>query len=100
MEKNVASLNLADEIGANCCVNISGARGEIWDGPYPGKYEKETFDMIVAAVRRIIDEVRPLRSFIRLNQCLICCLIHPTPISVLLKPSTESNSGRISIQSI
>ncbi len=27
MEKNVASLNLADEIGANCCVNISEQEG-------------------------------------------------------------------------
>ncbi len=32
--KNIAILHLADEIGAVCCVNISGARGEIWDGPY------------------------------------------------------------------
>lgn len=34
VEKNIAALKLADEIGASCCVNISGARGEIWDGPY------------------------------------------------------------------
>ncbi|MDP4223914.1 MAG: sugar phosphate isomerase/epimerase, partial [Bacteroidota bacterium] len=32
IEKNIEVLRLADEIGARCCVNISGARGEIWDG--------------------------------------------------------------------
>ena len=35
IQKNIMALVLADEIGAACCVNISGARGEIWDGPYP-----------------------------------------------------------------
>lgn len=33
---NIDALHLADEIGASCCVNISGARGEIWDGPFTG----------------------------------------------------------------
>lgn len=67
VEKNMASLHLADEIGANCCVNISGARGEIWDGPYPGNYSKKTFDMIVETVRLIIDQVRPLNAFYTLE---------------------------------
>ena len=29
------SLALADLIGAGCCVNITGSRGEQWDGPDP-----------------------------------------------------------------
>jgi len=28
-----SQLALADRIGARCCVNISGSRGERWDGP-------------------------------------------------------------------
>ncbi len=67
LEKNIISLQLADEIGAKCCVNISGARGEIWDGPYPGNYTRETFDMIVATVRRIVDEVKPSKAFYTLE---------------------------------
>ena len=67
IRKNVETLGLADEIGAMCCVNISGARGEIWDGPYPGNYAKETFDMIVETVRKIIDEVNPERTFFTLE---------------------------------
>jgi sugar phosphate isomerase/epimerase len=63
IEKNVKALQLADEIGAACCVNISGARGEIWDGPYPGNYDKETFDIIVETVRKVIDMAKPLNTF-------------------------------------
>jgi sugar phosphate isomerase/epimerase len=63
IEKNVKALQLADEIGAACCVNISGARGEVWDGPYPGNYSNETFDLIVETVRNIIDQVKPLSAF-------------------------------------
>jgi len=55
-------LDLADRIGANCCVNISGSRGEQWDGPHPANLTKDTFDRIVAIVREIIDDVKPKRS--------------------------------------
>jgi sugar phosphate isomerase/epimerase len=67
LQKNIDSLRLAELIGAHCCVNISGARGEIWDGPYPGNYSKETFDLIVETVRKIIDEVKPVGSFYTLE---------------------------------
>lgn len=63
IRKNIDGLHLADEIGAGCCVNISGAIGEIWDGPYAGNYSKETFDMIVETVRYIIDQAKPVDSF-------------------------------------
>jgi sugar phosphate isomerase/epimerase len=63
VEKNIKALQLADEIGAACCVNISGARGEVWDGPYPGNYSKETFDLIVETVRNVIDQVNPVNAF-------------------------------------
>lgn len=66
-QKNIDCLRLADQIGAHCCVNISGARGEIWDGPYPGNYSKETFDLIVETVRKIIDETKPVSSFYTLE---------------------------------
>jgi sugar phosphate isomerase/epimerase len=67
IEKNIITLQLADEIGACCCVNISGAKGEIWDGPYAGNYSKETFDQIVETVRHIIDQVKPENTFFSLE---------------------------------
>ena len=67
IEQNINALELADAIGAACCVNISGARGEIWDGPYAGNYSRETFDLIVDTVRHIIDQVKPVSSFYSLE---------------------------------
>lgn len=57
-----AQLALADEIGARCCVNIAGSRGEPWDGPHPANLTEETFALIVETVRTIIDAVRPKRT--------------------------------------
>jgi sugar phosphate isomerase/epimerase len=55
-------LALADEIGARCCVNITGSRGERWDGPHPDNLTPETFDAIVETTRAIIDAVKPVRT--------------------------------------
>jgi sugar phosphate isomerase/epimerase len=67
LKKNIEALQLADEIGACCCVNITGARGEIWDGPYAENYTKETFELIIETTRYIIDQVKPLRTFYTLE---------------------------------
>ena len=60
-------LALADAIGALCCVNISGSRGKIWDGPDPDNLTNKTFDLIVETVRTIIDAVKPTRTFYTLE---------------------------------
>ncbi len=56
-------LALADKIGARCCVNIAGSRGQQWDGPHPDNFTEETFDLIVEVIRKIIDAVKPTRTF-------------------------------------
>lgn len=60
-------LTLAEKIGARCCVNISGSRGQRWDGHDPKNLTKETFDMIVEVTRNIIDAVRPEITFFTLE---------------------------------
>jgi len=55
-------LALAEEIGANCCVNIAGSRGVKWDGPDRDNFNDETFELIVDTVRGIIDAVKPKRT--------------------------------------
>lgn len=60
-------LYLADRIGALCCVNIAGSRGEKWDGPCEKDLTEETFEMIVETVREIIDTVKPIRTFYTLE---------------------------------
>lgn len=62
MDKCIASLRLADALGARCCVNIAGSRGTRWDGPHPDNLSDETFDLIVNTVQEIIDSVQPTQT--------------------------------------
>ena len=63
VELSIARLDLAERIGARCCVNIAGSRHPAkWDGPHPDNYSAATFDLIVETVRRIVDAVRPRRA--------------------------------------
>jgi len=67
LEKCRERLALADEIGARCCVNIAGSRGQRWDGPHPDNLTPDTFDLVVETVRGIIDAVKPTRTFYTLE---------------------------------
>jgi sugar phosphate isomerase/epimerase len=67
LEKCKNALALAERIGARCCVNVAGSRGERWAGPHPNNITPETFDLIVKTVREIIDTVRPTRTFYTLE---------------------------------
>jgi sugar phosphate isomerase/epimerase len=62
-----ATLALADAIGARCCVNIAGSRGDKWDGPHAADLTSETFDLIVQTAREIIDAVKPVRTYYTLE---------------------------------
>ncbi|HTL51151.1 MAG TPA: TIM barrel protein [Planctomycetota bacterium] len=61
------ALALADQIGANCAVNITGSRGEQWDGGDARNFTADTFDRIVAVTRTIIDGVKPRHAFYTLE---------------------------------
>ena len=67
MARMTLRLARAESVGARCCVNISGSRGEPWDGPHPLNLTDETFDMTVASVREVIDAVKPKRTFYTLE---------------------------------
>ena len=67
LDKCKAALGLAEKIGALCCVNIVGSRGSQWDGPHSDNLSQETFEMIVAQTREIIDDVAPSRAFYTLE---------------------------------
>ncbi len=67
IEYSKQRLALAEEIGANCCVNIVGARGEVWDGFYEDNYSQDVYAMIVDISREIIDSVNPRRTFFTLE---------------------------------
>ncbi len=67
LRTNRDALALADAIGANCCVNITGSRGTKWDGHDPRNFTDETFDMIVRTVQSIIDKIKPANAFYTLE---------------------------------
>ncbi|WP_227013507.1 sugar phosphate isomerase/epimerase family protein [Paenibacillus psychroresistens] len=60
-------LNYAEKLGARCCVNIAGARGEISNGAYADNLTEDTFALIVDTVRSIIDAVNPQQTFYTLE---------------------------------
>ena len=56
-------LALAEELGARCCVDISGSfNREVWYGPHPENLSSRFFDATVDNVRKVIDAVKPTRT--------------------------------------
>ena len=84
LDKCKCALALADAIGARCCVNIAGSRGPKWDGPCALDHAPDTFDLIVATVRDIIDSVEPQRTYYTLE-----------PMPWLLPDSVEAYAALI-----
>jgi len=114
IKKCKMALALADNIGANCCVNISGSRGKKWDGPDEKNLTTETFDMIVQIVRDIIDEVNPSRTFYTLETMpwmypdsaesylkLIKAIdrknfaVHFDPVNIICSPQAYFSNGKL-----
>jgi sugar phosphate isomerase/epimerase len=53
-------LQLADELGVKCCVDIAGSYdGSTLSGPHRNNLSKEFFDGTVENVRKILDAVKP-----------------------------------------
>ena len=69
-DASVKRLETAEYVGARCCVNISGSRSNIWDGPHPLNLTKETYDMVVETTQRLIDKVNPQNT---------CFTLEPMP---------------------
>lgn len=62
IERAVRQLELADYVGANCCVNIAGSYSDQWDGPHRDNLTERAFDEIVSTTQRIIDAVKPTKT--------------------------------------
>lgn len=115
LEKCINSLQLADEIGANCCVNISGSRNpEKWAGPHKDNLTPKTFDLIVETTRKIIDAVKPQNTFYALETMpwaypdsvdsyvkLIKAIdrkqfgVHLDPVNLVVSPQVYYNNGEM-----
>lgn len=60
-----ACLEIANRIGARCAVSVAGERipRATPGGPSPIKLNAETFDIVVANTRTVIDRVRPTHTY-------------------------------------
>ncbi len=112
LERCKQQLDVADRVGARCCVNIAGSRGDKWDGPDARDMTDETFDMIVETVRDIIDAVKPTRTFYTLEtmpwmyphtadsyERLLRAIarerfaVHLDPVNMICSPTLYFNNG-------
>ncbi|KPK82700.1 MAG: xylose isomerase [Bacteroides sp. SM23_62_1] len=113
IDKCIKSLHLADEIGANCCVNISGSRNrDQWAGPHKNNLTDETFEMVVEITRNIIDAVHPTNTWFTLEAMpwafpyspdsylrLIKAIdrqrfaVHLDPVNMVVSPEIYFNNG-------
>ena len=66
-ERAVHQLELADHVGANCCVNIAGSYSKQWDGPHKDNLTRRAFDEIVQMTQDIIDRAKPKNTFYSLE---------------------------------
>lgn len=113
--KCVDSLALAEAIGANCCVNIAGSKNPtLWAGPHKDNMSDATFEQIVDITRRIINEIKPTRTYFTLefmpwihpdsvdsNLRLIKSIghkqfaVHLDPVNIVNSPRTYYSNGEI-----
>jgi sugar phosphate isomerase/epimerase len=63
MDYAKGQLAFADTINAACCVNIVGSRGSRWDGAYADNYSERTYDLIIASIQEILDDIKPRHTF-------------------------------------
>jgi sugar phosphate isomerase/epimerase len=113
IDKCLGSLDLADRIGANCCVNIAGSRAEN-KGPHPDDLTEETFEMIVETTRNVIDSVKPTRTwfcletmpsvfpntidaYVRLLKAIDRerCGVHMDPVNLVFTHRSYYNNGQL-----
>ena len=80
----IRQLELAEEVGANCCVNIAGSLGTLWDGYDPAHAGRAFYDRVVETTRRIIDAVQPTRTSFTLEPMPWMCPESPEEYLQLL----------------
>lgn len=63
IEFAMGQLEMADQIGARCCVNVAGAvAGTRWDGPCRENFEVEAWHKTVESIQNIVDAVKPVHT--------------------------------------
>lgn len=85
MDYCVEQLRLADFVGARCCVNVAGAFGPKWDGPYKENFSDEARKKTVQMVRDIIDRADVKNTFFTLEPMPWMIPTSPKDYAILLE---------------
>ena len=86
VEAMKAGLALADEVGAQCVVNIAGSLNpDRWDGPHPANLSPRAFELAVANAREIIDAVNPKRAKLTYEMMPFCLPDGPDSYLALIR---------------
>ena len=68
VDKCKTQLELAEKIGARCCVNISGSLNpDHWDSHHPKNLTSPTMNLVIKTTREIIDAVNPQSTYFTLE---------------------------------
>lgn len=81
----IGQLELAEQVGANCCVNIAGSWAELWDGYHPDHDTERYYSELISVTRRIIDEVQPKNTCFSLEPMPWMCPESPEEYLQLIK---------------
>lgn len=114
ISRAIHQLELAEYVGANCCVNIAGSYNTQWDGPHRENFTRHAFDEIVRTTQRIIDAVNPQNTVYSLEPMpwmypdtadsyleLIRCIdrkgfgAHIDPVNVICSPQLYYRNGEV-----
>ena len=55
-------LELAEYVGARCCVNLAGSKGKNWSSPDPRNLTPAVYEEIVLTTQKLVDSVKPKRT--------------------------------------
>lgn len=105
-------LDLAERIGARCCVSLAGSRGKAWCGPHKDNLSDDVFALVVDNCRAIIDRVKPKKTYFTMEAmpwCFPCDAdsyerlllavdrpafgVHYDPVNLVYSPERYFNSG-------
>ena len=67
LDYSVEQLRLADYVGAKCAVNIAGAFGPRWDGPYKENLTAQSRRKTIDSIRWIIDQANVKNTYFTLE---------------------------------
>ena len=63
----IHQLELAEYLHADCCVNIAGSAGGVYNEPRQGNLTAQTYERVIGTIRQVIDSVNPKHTYYSLE---------------------------------